>query len=780
MVIETNVTGIYLHAAYATDDKGSNFSLTDFTGSVYVGNYMDRSNVESTDPNRYKWTPLYSDNVNPADIEDDSEAYESVDVSDVQANVDDLEGTTADLKIRTDYNEDNIEKTQGTQDEGLGNLNLLVGTNQGNSNWTTGSATATSVTDPVYSDDPNDEIDTVLFTLTAATDTFTFDSTNLLDYIAANNEDENTYTLSYDIKVSNTGATITPTVPGVLTFDSPVFIDDPDDDFSDTWLHFSSTAIIASTTGTDLEFSYSGSAADTVQLANLKIESGAMATPWRASLDEVEGIANTALSTANTANTNATSALNAAQAVANHFWYDTDGAHVTEVTETVWKDISDPNYHSGGNTLITSTGVSIRDGLTDLATFGASGVQVGQSGSGHTDVTSGGMEIYGYDGTVLLANVGYGPGIDAGGSTSDAPYFSFGIRRTGSTVGNYSTAEGYDNIGSGYVSHVEGFYNISNNYASHAEGAYTVASGSEAHAEGFSTTASSNYAHSEGAQTKATAQAAHAQNLGTIAASNNQTALGKYNIQDSADTYAVILGNGTGIGSRSNALTIAWNGDATTAGDVSAVDGNFSGDVSADNITITTDLTVGGDSTVTGDVAAGSVTTTGTVTAADIAATTAAITSNLTAGGDITATGDLAGADATLTGTLTVGRGPTSNLEVATKKYVDDNSGGGGFVGSATVIKTSATLSSSATDYTLSDSIANYKFLTFVFSNNTNYGRWTVPVSIFNLSTTAVENVVTRGGSTTRYAYVKYVNNTKINVYCSVNNGLNMVVYGIK
>ena len=799
MVIETNVTGIYVHAAYATDDKGTDFSLTSFPEAVYIGNYMDRSATESTDPNMYKWKPLYSDNVNPSDIEDDSEAYESVDVANVQDAVGVVSDAAAILKVRTDYNEDNLEKTQSTQDEGLGNLNLLVGTNQGDSNWTAGSATIASVTDPVYSDDPNDEIDTVLFTLTSATDTFTFDSGNLLDYIAANDEEENTYTLSYDIKVSNTSATMVPSVPSILTFDSPDFIDDPDDDFSDTWLHFASTAVISSTSGTDFQFTYSGSAADTVQIANLKIEAGALATPWRASLEEVEGVANTALSTANTANTNATNALNAAQAVANHFWYDTDGAHVTEVTETEWKDISDPNYHSGGNTLITSTGVSIRDGLTDLATFGASGAQVGQSGSGHTNIASSGLTVYGNNGSDLLANIGYGPGVDSGGGTSDAPFFTLGTRRAASTIGNNSLAEGYDNSASGYTSHAEGYHNIASNYAAHSEGAFCVSSGSEAHSEGYNCYSTANYAHSEGAMSQATAQAshaegsrsiasakdAHAQNTGTEAASSSQTTLGKYNVVDNASTYSVIIGNGTADNARSNALTVAWNGDTTTAGDVSAVDGNFSGDVSADNVSITTDLTVGGDSTVTGDVAAGSVTTTGTVTAADIAATTAAITSNLTAGGDITATGDLAGADATLTGTLTVGRGPTSNLEVATKKYVDDNSGGGGgWTPTYETIRNGISITTTSTNYgTNNTPLSNYKFIELRLYSSSAMSSELYPIETVKAQ---VNNVYINHGQTCRIGssnvYLTWKYNDDTHLQMNVNSGSNYYVgiFGIK
>lgn len=53
---------------------------------------------------------------------------------------------------------------------------------------------------------------------------------------------------------------------------------------------------------------------------------------------------------------------------------------------------------------------------------------------------------------------------------------------------------------------------------------------------------------------------AQAQNKSTLASSNFQTALGKFNIEDTDNTYAEIIGNGTSNNSRSNALTVDWNG----------------------------------------------------------------------------------------------------------------------------------------------------------------------------------------------------------------------------
>ena len=48
---------------------------------------------------------------------------------------------------------------------------------------------------------------------------------------------------------------------------------------------------------------------------------------------------------------------------------------------------------------------------------------------------------------------------------------------------------------------------------------------------------------------------------GTLASSNYQTAIGKYNVEDTNNTYALVIGNGTDDDNRSNALTVDWNGN---------------------------------------------------------------------------------------------------------------------------------------------------------------------------------------------------------------------------
>lgn len=156
--------------------------------------------------------------------------------------------------------------------------------------------------------------------------------------------------------------------------------------------------------------------------------------------------------------------------------------------------------------------------------------------------------------------------IALGNSTKASGTGSYAEGRSTRALGDYSHAEGDYTEASGISCHSEGNYTIASGSASHAEGYFTTASASGSHAEGNKSTASGAYSHAEGYETEASGVISHAQNLGTIAASNNQTALGKYNIKDSTNNYAVIIGNGNADNSRSNALTVDWNGNVDIAG----------------------------------------------------------------------------------------------------------------------------------------------------------------------------------------------------------------------
>ena len=236
--------------------------------------------------------------------------------------------------------------------------------------------------------------------------------------------------------------------------------------------------------------------------------------------------------------------------------------------------------------LIKSDGVYILNASGQQVAQFKSYAQLGLSSGAHSVIDANGQRFYGSNGTTILANIGYGPGVDEHGQTATAPYYTFGERDSTANIGNYSAASGNEVEASGYASFAEGMFTIASGRASHAEGDTTVASNTVTHAEGAETAASGMYSHSEGISTAASGYASHAegggteaagtnshaQNLGTIANGNQQTALGKYNTADT--TSAVIIGNGSDETTRSNALTVDWNGNVEASGSITDGSGN--------------------------------------------------------------------------------------------------------------------------------------------------------------------------------------------------------------
>lgn len=143
--------------------------------------------------------------------------------------------------------------------------------------------------------------------------------------------------------------------------------------------------------------------------------------------------------------------------------------------------------------------------------------------------------------------------IEDGGTGNDSGYVRAGAEE-GSTIGALATAEGRMTTASGHYSHAEGNYAKAIGESSHAEGQSTESVGVASHSEGDNTNANGNFSHAEG--------------QGTIAGSRHQHVQGKYNIEDKAEIYAHIVGNGEGVSSRSNAHTVDWDGNAWFAGDV--------------------------------------------------------------------------------------------------------------------------------------------------------------------------------------------------------------------
>lgn len=133
---------------------------------------------------------------------------------------------------------------------------------------------------------------------------------------------------------------------------------------------------------------------------------------------------------------------------------------------------------------------------------------------------------------------------------------------------NYSHAEGYRTTASGGYAHSEGNQTTASEFGSHSEGNQTTASGNYSHAEGMGTTASGISSHTEGTGTTASGDFAHAEGYRTIAAGEKQHVEGKYNVKDTENKYAHIIGGGSSDTKCRNIHTVDWNGNAYYAGDV--------------------------------------------------------------------------------------------------------------------------------------------------------------------------------------------------------------------
>lgn len=211
---------------------------------------------------------------------------------------------------------------------------------------------------------------------------------------------------------------------------------------------------------------------------------------------------------------------------------------------------------SSNNTLI----IRDPDDKKDMAEFGSI-IRIGESSGRNVQIDTNGLRVF--NGSTSIAQIGYGTATDQNGNSVTQPFYTFGLRTSGSAVGAYSVAEGHGIVANGYSSHAEGSNTKASDGCAHAEGNQSEAAGYCSHAEGLRTkvTTSGWYAHAEGADTIASGLSSHAGGTGTIAASNDQTVIGRYNIKDEGGSYAFIMGNGSSNTARSNALIVDWSGN---------------------------------------------------------------------------------------------------------------------------------------------------------------------------------------------------------------------------
>ena len=161
-----------------------------------------------------------------------------------------------------------------------------------------------------------------------------------------------------------------------------------------------------------------------------------------------------------------------------------------------------------------------------------------------------------------------------GGSKTASGRYSHAEGYNTTASGDFSHAEGGSKTASGQYSHAEGYNTTASGDFSHAEGYATKAYVSQSHAEGGGTTASGPQSHAEGYYTTASGPQSHAEGYYTTAQRRSQHVQGEYNVLDTVGSaknrgkYAHIVGNGTSESARSNAHTLDWDGNAWYAGTI--------------------------------------------------------------------------------------------------------------------------------------------------------------------------------------------------------------------
>lgn len=136
--------------------------------------------------------------------------------------------------------------------------------------------------------------------------------------------------------------------------------------------------------------------------------------------------------------------------------------------------------------------------------------------------------------------------------------------------GEKSAIFGLGQEASGAMSIAAGQSTVASGWMSIALGLASKASGAAALTLGQLAEASGTLAVAHGFNTKASGAAAVAAGDGTIAGSECQLVHGKFNIEDTADTYAHIVGGGENNMNRKNIYALDWTGNASFAGEVSA------------------------------------------------------------------------------------------------------------------------------------------------------------------------------------------------------------------
>ena len=258
-----------------------------------------------------------------------------------------------------------------------------------------------------------------------------------------------------------------------------------------------------------------------------------------------------------------------------------DAPYILDVSSVFTKDNTKEYFITyGGKTFnIDNNDINIRVGYNAQDVEDATKTQIiinKLDTTNVTDINVVAKEIQYLDDLYLDKDLKIKNSISVGNRTGAIGKYSSAIGLGVIASGDYSHAEGNYTAASGNYSHAEGSGTTASGANSHAEGINTTASGMFSHAEGTSTTASGNFgSHAEGGWTTASGNYSHAEGYYTKASSENQHVQGIYNIEDTANKYAHIVGNGKKDSStnfeevRSNAHTLDWEGNGWYSGKLS-------------------------------------------------------------------------------------------------------------------------------------------------------------------------------------------------------------------
>jgi hypothetical protein len=181
------------------------------------------------------------------------------------------------------------------------------------------------------------------------------------------------------------------------------------------------------------------------------------------------------------------------------------------------------------------------------------------------------------EGTEATGTAAHAQGMftDATGTTAHAQGYNT------KALANYAHSEGYGSEASNTAAHAEGYNTTASGFFSHSSNRNTVASATCAHAVGEGTQATADASHSEGFYTVASGFSGHAEGYETLASGYASSAAGYYTVADQPYQTAVgkyneaalpnnlfAIGNGTGIGDRSNAFSVDDMGNAELAGNL--------------------------------------------------------------------------------------------------------------------------------------------------------------------------------------------------------------------